>query len=89
MKKVKLYPSRHGLIVRDPRTFKPLPESGEEKPRSGYWLRRLREGSVSEKPLAPAAASTAESPAPVLPETAEPVLSVAPVKNRKQTETDK
>ncbi|EAV2253176.1 DUF2635 domain-containing protein [Salmonella enterica] len=53
MKKVKLYPTRHGLIVRDPRTKKPLSEDGELKEKSGYWLRRLRDGSVSEKPLPP------------------------------------
>ncbi|MGA5655261.1 DUF2635 domain-containing protein [Rahnella contaminans] len=51
MKKIKLYPTRRGLIVRDPRTLKALSEGGEEKARTGYWLRRLREGSVSEKPL--------------------------------------
>lgn len=51
MKKVKLYPSRRGLIVRDPRTKKPLAEDGEEKELTGYWLRRLRDGSVTKKPL--------------------------------------
>lgn len=51
MKKVKLYPSRRGLIVRDPRTRKPLAEGGEEKELTGYWLRRLRDGSVTDKPL--------------------------------------
>jgi hypothetical protein len=37
-----------GLQVRDPRTAEPLPSTGAEVPRSGYWLRRLREGSVTE-----------------------------------------
>ena len=58
MKKVKLYPTRRGLIVRDPRTRKPLAEDGEFKDRSGYWLRRMREGSVSLQPL-PAVKSAA------------------------------
>lgn len=53
MRKVKLYPTRRGLIVRDPRTKKPLSEDGEMKEKSGYWLRRMRDGSVSEKPLSP------------------------------------
>lgn len=75
MKQVKLYPTRRGLIVRDPRTRHPLSDDGEVKTLSGYWLRRMRERSVSEKPLAPAAASAAEN--------------TAPAKNRKQTETDK
>jgi hypothetical protein len=51
MKKVKLYPAREGLIIRDPRTMKPLAETGEEKPKSGYWLRRIREGDVTLTPL--------------------------------------
>ncbi|ECR7610284.1 DUF2635 domain-containing protein [Salmonella enterica] len=53
MKKVKLYPTRRGLIVRDPRTKKLLSEDGELKDKTGYWLRRMRDGSVSEKPLPP------------------------------------
>ncbi|EAR7071117.1 DUF2635 domain-containing protein [Salmonella enterica] len=59
MKKLKLYPTRRGLIVRDPRTKKALSEDGEEKEKNGYWLRRMREGSVSEKPLP--ALTTAET----------------------------
>lgn len=46
-----LFPARRGLIVRDPRTRKPLSEDGELKPLTGYWLRRLRDGSVTETPL--------------------------------------
>ncbi|WP_421209996.1 DUF2635 domain-containing protein [Aeromonas enteropelogenes] len=35
-----------GCLVRDPRTLKPLDAEGETKPKTPYWLRRLREGSV-------------------------------------------
>lgn len=35
-----------GLIIRDPVTKVPLAEVGEVKPRSAYWLRRFRDGSV-------------------------------------------
>ncbi len=35
-----------GLIVRDPHTGKPLSINGEKKPRTPYWLRRLRDGDV-------------------------------------------
>lgn len=37
-----------GLIVRDPATKEPLADAGESKPRSMYWLRRHRDGSVVE-----------------------------------------
>lgn len=56
----KIYPARAGLIVRDPRTRKPLLTEGETKPKSGYWLRRLREGSVTT--TAPADAVKAAEP---------------------------
>lgn len=39
---------RRVLIVRDPLTLKELHEDGEAKPRSTYWLRRLRCGDVVE-----------------------------------------
>lgn len=35
-----------GCLVRDPRTLTPLDAEGEAKPKTPYWLRRLREGSV-------------------------------------------
>lgn len=36
-----------GCTVRDPRSpFKPLAADGEEKPQTGYWLRRVADGSV-------------------------------------------
>ena len=44
----KIKPATKGLIVRDNITRKPLAEKGEEKPRSSYWLRRLRAGDVIE-----------------------------------------
>lgn len=37
----------HGLTVRDPETRTPLPPEGAEKPRNGYWLRRLQDGDVT------------------------------------------
>ncbi|KAB1440400.1 DUF2635 domain-containing protein [Pseudodesulfovibrio senegalensis] len=37
---------RDGLIVRDPRTKKPLPEYGKEVPATGYWRRRLKDGDL-------------------------------------------
>jgi hypothetical protein len=35
-----------GMIVRDPRTKLPLPESGKEVPSNSYWIRRLKGGDV-------------------------------------------
>ncbi|EAB1774555.1 DUF2635 domain-containing protein [Salmonella enterica] len=36
-----------GCVVRDPRPpFAPLAADGEEKPQTGYWLRRVADGSV-------------------------------------------
>lgn len=37
-----------GRAVRDPRTMQLLSGSGERKPRSSYWLRRLADGDVVE-----------------------------------------
>lgn len=37
-----------GLQVRDPRTGEPLPPEGAQVPRTRYWLRRLRDGDVTE-----------------------------------------
>lgn len=46
------------VAPRDPVTGQPLPEEGAHKPRTSYWLRRLREGSVKEaKPPKPAKAA--------------------------------
>ncbi|CAM3282831.1 DUF2635 domain-containing protein [Xenorhabdus nematophila] len=38
----------NGLIVRDPDTYQPLPDDGEAKPCTAYWLRRLKDGDVKE-----------------------------------------
>lgn len=38
---------RPGLTVRDPDNRVPLPPEGAEKPRNGYWLRRLQDGDVT------------------------------------------
>lgn len=35
-----------GRTVRDPNTMKLLAEDGENKPRTGFWLRRLKDGDV-------------------------------------------
>jgi len=41
-------PAQPALIVRDPDTGKPLAAEGEKKPKTSYWLRRLRDGDVVE-----------------------------------------
>ncbi|EKN3738792.1 MULTISPECIES: DUF2635 domain-containing protein [Yersinia] len=35
-----------GLMVRDPDSYEPLAAKGEKKPRTGFWLRRLKDGDV-------------------------------------------
>ncbi len=49
-----------GAVVRDPVTAAPLPPEGAEKPKTGYWLRRLHDGDVTEgkAPAATAPAAT-------------------------------
>lgn len=47
MQTIKLKPKK-GLIVRDPETREPLKAKGEEKSRNTYWLRRIKDGSVTE-----------------------------------------
>lgn len=47
-----------GVTVRDPLNGKPLATAGETKPRTSYWLRRLRAGDVVEG-KAPKTAATA------------------------------
>lgn len=44
--RVLMRPTREGLIVRDPITMNPLLAEGELKPRSQYWLRRIKDGDV-------------------------------------------
>lgn len=43
----------HDRRVVDPATRKPLPADGADVERSVYWLRRLREGDVTEVKAAP------------------------------------
>lgn len=44
--KLHIKPAREGLIVRDPNTGIALKAEGESKPRSRYWLKRLRDKDV-------------------------------------------
>lgn len=37
-----------GVLVKDPVTGKPLAEAGEKKPATTYWLRRLKDGDVTD-----------------------------------------
>lgn len=50
-----------GMRVLDPVTRKPLPEAGAEVPRSVYWLRRLRDGDVTEAPAQSAPKASSKS----------------------------
>ncbi len=45
METIKVKPLNE-LIVRDPITREPLKKEGEEKPRTTYWLRRIKDKSV-------------------------------------------
>lgn len=59
---------KEGLRIADPKTGEYLPESGMLMPRSGFWLRRLKDGDVVEVKQgasAPAASQTVTpEPAP-------------------------
>ncbi len=46
METIKVKPLNE-LIVRDPITREPLKKEGEEKPRTTYWLRRIKDKSVA------------------------------------------
>ena len=48
---------KEGRNVRDPLTGKALPEQGASKPKTAYWIRRVRDGDVVAG-SAPAAADT-------------------------------
>ena len=48
---------KEGLRIADPQTGAYLPKEGALMPRSGFWLRRLKDGDVLES-----------SPAPVTPD---------------------
>lgn len=39
-------PAREGLVVRQPHNGRPLPVEGAEVAWSGYWARRMADGSV-------------------------------------------
>lgn len=39
-------PVRAGLVVRQPHNGKPLPDEGASVTWSGYWMRRMAEGSI-------------------------------------------
>lgn len=39
-------PAMPGTIIRDPRSKRPLPDSGARVSESVFWLRRLRAGDV-------------------------------------------
>ncbi len=45
MREIKIKPKKE-LLVRDPITREPLKNSGENKPRNTYWLRRIKDDSV-------------------------------------------
>lgn len=48
-----------GLLVRDPATGEPLPETGREVSQDQYWMRRLQDGDVEvAMPAAPKPAMT-------------------------------
>jgi len=50
-------PASPDRLVRDPKSKRPLAEKGERKPRTSFWLRRLKTKDVVEvKPEAPAEA---------------------------------
>ena len=38
---------KEGLVVRDPKTKKPLLSSGEYKEYDTYWKRQLKQGSIT------------------------------------------
>lgn len=64
--RAKLKPAKPGLIVRDPKTRRPLPEEGREVNLDSFWRRRLRDGDVVEVKSAPPAkaAKAAVEPKP-------------------------
>jgi hypothetical protein len=49
-----------GLRIADPKTGEYLPEGGMLMPRSGFWLRRLKDGDVIEVKQAAQAAKSAK-----------------------------
>jgi hypothetical protein len=49
------------MVVPDPHSFRPLAADGEWKPRTNYWVRRLRDHDVTEA-TPPPEASKAKAP---------------------------
>ncbi len=45
MKTIFVKPKK-GLVVRDPQTMKPVPETGAMVPLDSFWRRRLNSGDV-------------------------------------------
>lgn len=58
---LRLKPAQKGLLIRDPITGQPLAEKGEKKPRSPYWLRRLKDGDVIDLDAVKPAANKAKT----------------------------
>ena len=56
---LRLKPASKNVTVRDPRTGRALAARGEDKPRTTYWLRRLRDGDVIDMDAKPAAVISA------------------------------
>ena len=52
-----------GLRIADPKSGEYLPEKGAVMPRSGFWLRRLKEGDVTEDVPESPVAETEAGPA--------------------------
>lgn len=48
MEKEILKPAKEGMVVRDPISFLPLKQEGEEKLMSSFWVRRKMHGDVVE-----------------------------------------
>ncbi|WP_421173757.1 DUF2635 domain-containing protein [Aeromonas enteropelogenes] len=67
-----------GCLVRDPRTLKPLDAEGETKPKTPYWLRRLREGSVVKTDRPKASATKPKAATTRKPKTKPAVAAPAP-----------
>jgi hypothetical protein len=60
---MKVYPVP-GRLVRDPRSMQPVPDAGRDVPDDDpYWVRRVRDGDLTETAPAAKAAPAAE-PAP-------------------------
>ena len=65
-----------GLRIADPKTGDYLPEGGMLMLRSGFWIRRLKDGDVIEVKQGVSAPVTSQSGQPVNPEpVSEPVKS--------------